>query len=444
MDLIVEPGMSVKGRIELPGDKSISHRSIMCASLASGTSIIKGFPEGEDCLRTLKAFQDLGIKIKKRKGLISVEGRGLYGLEQPENSLNLGNSGTSMRLLAGILAGQHFNSILIGDKSLSKRPMRRITDPLKEMGFSIQSHKGDTPPLMIKKVEESLPIDYELPIASAQVKSCLLFASLYTKGKSIIRERNQTRDHTERMFKKFGIPIKVEYSNLKKSIHVSPPKEIRPCEIDICGDFSSAAFFILATLISPDSNVVFKNVGVNETRVGFVDALKKMGANINIKNLSSDYEPSADIEVKTSKLKGINLDKSLVSNVIDELPAFFIAAALAEGVTKIQGAEELRYKESDRLDSMAKCLNSFGVPLKISRDGIEIVGLNQSIEEKAVNPFKVAEIDSYGDHRVAMASAIGALRAKGECRIKNCANIATSFPNFLDISNNLGLTIKAD
>ena len=282
-------------------------------------------------------------------------------------------------------------------------------------------------------------------MASAQVKSCLMFAALYANSTSTIHENNQTRDHTEIMFKKFGIPIDVIQSKINKTISVTPPKEIKPCNIEICSDFSSAAFFILAAIITPNSHLVIKNVGINNTRIGLLIALKEMGGHVDIQNISGEYEPTADIEIKTSKLKGINLDPKLVSNIIDELPVLFIAAALAEGKTKIKGVKELRMKESDRLKSMAKSLESFGVPFTLSDDAIDIIGLNQStFDPNSAKPFEDAEIDSFGDHRVAMACAIGALRSKGSCRIKNCANVATSFPAFLKISDQLGLSIKAD
>ena len=445
MDFLIKPAKGLKGEIVLPGDKSISHRAIMCASLASGTSLIKGFLESEDCLATMRSFQDMGIDITRKGNLLKVQGKGLYGLKNPQKTLDVGNSGTSMRLTAGILAGQNFNSVLTGDQSVLKRPMKRITEPLNMMGFSVTSQKDGTPPLEIFKVGQASSIDYELPVASAQVKSCLMFAALYANGTSTIHENSQTRDHTERMFKKFGIPIDVIQSKVIKTISITPPKEIKPCNIEICGDFSSAAFFILAAIITPNSHLVIKNVGVNNTRIGFLTALREMGGYVDIQNISGGDEPTADIEIKSSKLKGINLEPKLVSNIIDELPVLFIAAALAEGETKIKGVKELRMKESDRLESMTKSLELFGVPFTLSDDAIDIIGLNQpTFSQNSGKLFEDAEIDSFGDHRVAMACAIGALRSKGSCRIRNCANVATSFPTFLKISDQLGLNIKAD
>ena len=443
VDFLIEPGKGLRGEITLPGDKSISHRAIMCASLASGTSEIKGFLDSEDCLATLRNFQEMGIDIEKKGDLVIVKGKGLHGLSEPKKILDMGNSGTSMRLTAGILVGQKFNSILSGDKSLLKRPMKRITEPLSLMGCSIKSKKDGTPPLQIFEVDQISSIKYKLPIASAQVKSCIMFAALYGYESTVIEESELTRDHTERIFKKFGIPVKMNHSKSGKTIIVKPTLNMNPCKLEICSDFSSAAFFILAAIICPNSFLTIKNVGINETRTGFLYALKKMGGNIKIKNLKEDYEPSADIVVKSSKLRGIDLDSNLVSNIIDELPSLFIAASLAKGITRIKGAEELRYKESDRLTSMANALESFGVSFDLSQDGINIRGLNQSlIHTGNKGPFKEAEIDSFDDHRVAMASAIGALRSKGPCIVKNCDNVATSFPSFLDTTERLGISIK--
>ena len=445
MDFVVEPSGGLNGEIILPGDKSISHRAIMCASLASGTSKIKGFLESEDCLATMRSFQELGVDITKEENYLKIEGKGLYGLSKPKGILDVGNSGTSMRIATGILAGQKFDSIITGDESLLKRPMSRITEPLKEMGFSVIAQKGGTPPLKISKVNQVYPINYELPIASAQVKSCLMFAALYASETSVIKESKVTRDHTERMFKKFGIPIEIKKSNFNKTISVSPPTEIRPTNLEICSDFSSAAFFILAAIITPNSHLLIKKVGVNKTRIGFLAALKEMGGHVIIKNLSEGYEPTADIEVKSSKLNGITLDPKLVPNINDEMPALFIAAALAEGTTQIRGVQELRVKESDRLEVMSKSLGLFGVPYIISEDGIDITGLNQSLHDSNTKePFNEAEIDSFGDHRIAMASAIGALRSRGQCRIKNCENVTTSFPTFLEVADELGLNITTD
>jgi len=439
MDLIVNSGKALKGEILIPGDKSISHRSVMCAALAEGDSVIHGFLKGEDCIATLDAFTEMGVSIYQQENKIVVHGVGLQGLKKPNSDIYLGNSGTSMRLMSGLLCGQSFSSILKGDASLSSRPMERIVTPLIDMGANISSSKGGCPPLEINPSKKLEAFSYELPIASAQVKSCLMFAGLYAQGPVVIKEKTQTRDHTELMFKKFGVHVSIKESEGLKEILVSPPKSMEATNINIPGDFSSAAFFILGALITPGSDLKLINIGINKTRIALLEVLKEMGANIKLSNVNNDYEPSADITIRASELKGITLNPDLVPNLIDEMPVLFIAAALAEGTTRIRGAEELRFKESDRLDSMARTLNLFGVKHKLLHDGIDIEGTNQY---KVDFPFDAAEIDSFGDHRIAMAATVGAIRAKGSCKIKNCINIATSFPGFVDLGNQLGMSLK--
>ena len=439
MDLIVNSGKALKGEISIPGDKSISHRSIMCAALAEGDSVIQGFLKGEDCIATLNAFAEMGVSINQQENKIVVHGVGLQGLKKPNSDIYLGNSGTSMRLMSGLLCGQGFPSILKGDASLTSRPMERIVTPLTDMGANISSSKGGCPPLEINPSEKLKAFTYELPIASAQVKSCLMFAGLYAQGPVVIKEKIQTRDHTELMFKKFGVHVSIEESEGLKEILVSPPKSMEATHINIPGDFSSAAFFILGALITPGSDIKLINIGINKTRIALLEVLKKMGANIKLSNVINDYEPSADITIRASELKGINLNPDLVPNLIDEMPVLFIAAALSEGTTRIRGAEELRFKESDRLESMARTLNLFGVKFKLLDDGIDIEGINQY---KVDFPFSAADIDSFGDHRIAMAASVGAIRAKSTCKIKNCNNIATSFPGFVDLGNQLGMSLK--
>jgi len=439
MDLIVKPGKALKGEILMPGDKSISHRSIMCAALAEGDSTIRGFLKGEDCLATLNAFSEMGVNIDQHDNKLVVHGVGLHGLKKPNSDIYLGNSGTSMRLMSGLLCGQSFSSTLKGDASLSSRPMERIVNPLTMMGANILSSKEGCPPLEINPSKKMKAFSYELPIASAQVKSCLMFAALYADGPVVIKEKIQTRDHTELMFKKFGVDVSAEEEGGFKEIHVLPPKSIDATNINIPGDFSSAAFFILGALISPGSDLKLMNIGINKTRIALLKVLKEMGADIKLSNLINEYEPCADISVKASKLKGITLDPKLVPNLIDELPVLFIAGALAEGTTRIRGAQELRFKESDRLESMARTLNLFGVKYKIFEDGIDIEGIDQP--EKDL-PFNSAEIDSFGDHRIAMTSVIGALRSKDSCKVKNCSNINTSFPGFIDLSNKIGIILN--
>jgi len=439
MDLLVKPGKALKGEILMPGDKSISHRSIMCAALAEGDSTVRGFLKGEDCLATIDAFSEMGVNIDQHDNEIVVHGVGLKGLKKPNSDIYLGNSGTSMRLMSGLLCGQSFSSTLIGDASLSSRPMERIVTPLKMMGANISSSKEGCPPLEINPSKNLKTFSYELPIASAQVKSCLMFAGLYTDGPVVIKEKIQTRDHTELMFKKFGVDISIEEKGGLKEISVLPPKSINATNINIPGDFSSAAFFILGALITPGSDLKLMNIGINKTRIALLKVFKEMGADIKLSNLINEHEPSADIHIKASELKGITLDPKLVPNLIDEMPVLFIAGALAEGTTRIRGAQELRFKESDRLESMAKALNLFGVKHKIFEDGIDIEGVDQS--EKDL-PFNSVEIDSCGDHRIAMASVIGALRSKTSCKIKNCSNISTSFPSFIDLSKRIGIVLN--
>ena len=436
MQFKIQKGKGLKGEIIIPGDKSISHRAIMLASLADGKSEISGFLEGEDCLATIEVFQKLGVSISRQKGKIIVEGKGLEGLEGASSPLDFRNSGTSVRLCSGVLVAQEFSSTLIGDSSLSSRPMTRITEPLGLMGANISGTEEGTLPIRIEPADSLKSINYSLPVASAQVKSCLLFAGLYSEGITEIEEKITTRDHTERMFKQFGIPIDVSQSKGSKLIRLNKVEVINPANIDICGDFSSASFFILAALITPNSELLLKNVGVNPTRIGFLHALRHMGANIELQKEKDSFEPTADILVRTSSLKGITLNKNLVANMIDEMPAFFIAASLAEGTTKVKGAKELRTKESDRLQVMSEALDSFGVKFRLEDDGITINGLGKT------GTFKTAEIDSHGDHRIAMASSIGSLRSDGETSVLDCFNVNTSFPNFIDACKEVGINIE--
>ena len=435
MNFLIKSGEGLRGEITIPGDKSISHRSIILSSLAEGTSKIYGLLEGADCLTTIEVFRNMGIKIVNEEGVYCIEGNGLRGLEAPQKPLDFGNSGTSIRLCSGILSAQNFQSTLVGDSSLSSRPMQRIVEPLTGMGAKITSNNG-TLPLNISPTDSLQPIDYLLPVASAQVKSCIMLAALYAEGVTKIEEGSVTRDHTENMFKQFGIPLNIENSDSKKSISLGSINSINPTNINICGDFSSAAFFIVAGLICPESELLIKNVGINKTRIGLLHALRHMGANIQLINQTESIEPTADISVKSSNLKGITLNTNLVANMIDEMPAFFVAAALAEGITVVKDAKELRTKESDRLQAMADSLNAFGIKNELSKDGIVIHGIGS---EGTLNS---AEIDSYGDHRIAMASAIGSLRSDGVVKILDCVNVNTSFPNFIDVCREVGIDIS--
>ena len=436
MQFKIQKGNGLKGEITVPGDKSISHRAIMLASLAEGKSDISGFLEGEDCLATIEVFQKMGVNISRHEKNFVIEGKGLKGLKEPSSPLNFGNSGTSVRLCSGVLAAQKFPSTLIGDSSLSSRPMTRITEPLGLMGANTSSSEEGTLPIQIEAVDSLKSIKYSLPVASAQVKSCLLFAGLYSQGLTEIEEKVTTRDHTERMFKQFGIPIEVSQYTGGKLIKLNKIEVINPMNIDICGDFSSASFFILAALITPNSELLLRNVGVNPTRIGFLHALRHMGANIELQNEIDYLEPKADILVRTSNLKGITLNTNLVANMIDEMPAFFIAASLAEGTTRVRGVKELKTKESDRLQVMSEVLDSFGVKFRLEGDGITIQGLGRD------GTFKASEIDSHGDHRIAMASSIGSLRSDGENSVLDCVNVNTSFPNFIEVCKEIGIKIK--
>ena len=442
MDFKVKAGSKLTGEVQLPGDKSISHRSIMCAALAEGTSVINGFLEGEDCLATLDAFSKMGVSINRTDNKVVVQGVGLNGLKEPDSELYLGNSGTSMRLMSGILSGQKFPTVLTGDSSLSSRPMERIISPLKLMGSRISSSSEGTPPIEIQPSLGLNSLSYELPIASAQIKSCLMFAGLYTDSPITVIEQLQTRNHTELMFKKFGIEVEVKEDGDAREIKVIPPESFLATDINVPADFSSAAFFILAALITPESNLTLKNVGINPTRTALLEVLQGMGANIKLSNVIDEYEPSADLQIKFSKLKGIELDPKLIPNLIDELPVLFVAASLAEGKTKIRGAEELRAKESDRLEAMSNSLNKLGVSFDECPDGIDIQGLNQEFYSSNSNlPFKAAVINSFDDHRIAMASAIACTRAPNESKVEDVDNVITSFPNFLDTCRRIGMEI---
>ena len=436
MNFLVKKGNGLAGEISIPGDKSISHRSIILASLAEGGSRIYGLLEGEDCLATIEVFKKMGVGISLKDGICLVDGKGIEGLKEPDQVLDFGNSGTSVRLCAGLLSAQRFSSVLIGDESLSTRPMQRIVDPLTAMGANISASDEGTLPITINSVKSLQSIEYSLPVASAQVKSCLMLAGLFAEGETRIKENVITRDHTEKIFLEFGIPIEIFSEKTFKTICVNKIQRIEPKDIRVPGDFSSASFFILAALICPNSFLRLNNVGINDTRIGFLHALRNMGANIDLINQKDTPEPTADILVKTSVLQGITLDTALVANMIDEMPAFFMAAALAEGMTIVKDAKELRTKESDRLQAMADSLNAFGISYQLSDDGIVIHGIGS----KGI--LNSAEIDSYGDHRIAMASAIGSLRSDDEVRISDCKNVNTSFPNFINICKSVGIEIN--
>jgi 3-phosphoshikimate 1-carboxyvinyltransferase len=425
----VEAGGVLQGQARVPGDKSISHRAIMLGSLAEGITEVSGFLEGEDSLATLQAFRDMGVVIEgPDKGRVVIHGVGLQGLKAPAGPLYLGNSGTSMRLLVGILAGQTFDSVLTGDESLSTRPMKRVADPLALMGAEIETGEGGTPPLRILGNHSLQSIDYNLPMASAQVKSCLLLAGLYANGETSVTEPAPTRDHTERMLRGFGYEVKTD----KGRVSLNGDGVLQGGPIDVPSDISSATFFMVAASIAEGSDITLSHVGINPTRIGVINILRLMGGDITLLNERlAGGEPVADIRVRSSVLKGIAIPEEQVPLAIDEFPAIFVAAACAEGTTLLTGAEELRVKESDRIQAMADGLAILGISAKPTADGIVIEG----------GQIQSGEVDSLGDHRIAMSFAIAGLRASGPILIRNCNNVATSFPGFVDVSNSLGLKL---
>jgi 3-phosphoshikimate 1-carboxyvinyltransferase len=425
----VQPGGRLSGDCRVPGDKSISHRAVMLGALAQGVTRIQGFLAGEDTLATLAAFRAMGVQAQgpDDSGLI-IQGVGLNGLKAPAQSLYLGNSGTSMRLLSGLLAGQAFDLELSGDASLSQRPMRRVTTPLTHMGACIDTSASGTPPLKIKGRQSLQGIDYVLPVASAQVKSALLLAGLYAQGRTCITEPAPTRDHTERMLRGFGYHI----TRQGNTICVEGGGQLHGMNIDIPADISSAAFFLVGASIAPGSDIYLRHVGINPTRTGIIDILQKMGADIHLDNIREiSGEPVADIRVRSALLKGIDIPPDLVPLAIDEFPALFIAAACAEGQTRLSGAEELRVKESDRIQVMADGLKTLGIDAQPTPDGMIIHG----------GQLHGGTIDSHGDHRIAMAFTMAALRAQDELTILDCANVATSFPGFISLARSAGVRI---
>lgn len=432
----VAAGGSLQGTARVAGDKSISHRSIMMGALAEGTTHISGFLEGEDSLNTLKAFRAMGVQIEgPDNGRVTVHGVGLRGLKAPAAPLDMGNSGTAMRLMSGILAGQAFTSTLIGDASLSKRPMKRVTDPLRLMGAVVEAN-GDKglPPLTVKGGSQLQGIHYDLPMASAQVKSCVLLAGLYAEGETCVTEPAPTRDHTERMLRGFGYDVRTQGNRMC----LTGGGQLTATNIDVPADISSAAFFMVAASIAPGSDVTLTHVGINPTRTGVIDILRLMGADITLSNQQEvGGEPVADIRIRHAQLKGIDIPEALVPLAIDEFPVLFVAAACAQGRTVLTGAEELRVKESDRIAVMADALRAMGIEATPTHDGVIIDGGQLRAP--------TAPIDSHGDHRIAMASAVAALRVDaGEVVIDDCANVNTSFPGFVSLATGLGLNIRQE
>lgn len=437
---------NLNGEFSVDGDKSISHRAIMIGSIAEGITEISGFLKGEDCISTIRCFRDLGIKIQEDNitNTIRVHGKGLNGLTKPKNTLDVGNSGTTMRLISGILVAQNFNTTLTGDSSIQKRPMQRVIDPLIQMGAGISSLSNDgKAPLLINNIQDTKnkklnSINYIMPIATAQVKSAIILASLYASTPTQITEKFQTRNHTELMLKSFGADIQVSKDN--KNIIVNPitqKNKLKAQKIDICGDISSASFFIAGALITPNSHIIIKNVGINKTRTGFLDVLIKMGANINLisnnknnNNNNNNFEKSCDIEVKYSKLTACEIGGSTIPLMIDEIPLFALVASFADGISVVKDAEELKFKESNRLTTTAIELNKIGASIKETQDGLIINGnLNKN--------FEGGVCESYNDHRIAMMLVIASLRSKNSIELNNHSCINISFPNFFDILDKL-------
>lgn len=429
LHFISKPAQAIRGEIRVPGDKSISHRAIIFGSIARGTTTVSGFLAGHDCLATLKAFQSMGVRIEGPiDQRVIIHGVGKYGLKKPEKTIDCGNSGTSMRLLAGLLAAQSFDSQLDGDESLRKRPMERISRPLLKMGANITTTDGK-PPLFIGGGESLTGIVYEMPEASAQVKSCLLLAGLYAKGETVLIEKGHTRDHTERMLTAFSYPIQ----KLENGVAINSESECLGTDIIVPGDISSAAFFIVAASITPGSDLFIRNVGINPTRTGIIQILNLMGADISIVNKRlCGEELVADLHIKYAPLEGIDIPVELVPLAIDEFPVIFIAAACANGQTRLHGAKELRLKESDRIGAMVEGLQTLGIEAQAFEDGLFIKG----------GQLEGGEVDSYQDHRVAMAFSIAGAVAKSAVIIKHCDNVATSFPHFIKTAGCINLAIQ--
>lgn len=428
----VQPGGQANGTIRVPGDKSISHRSIMLGSLASGVTEVSGFLEGEDSLATLQAFRDMGVVIEgPHQGEVKIYGVGIDGLQQAPGPLYVGNSGTTIRLLSGLLAGQKFDSELSGDASLSKRPMERVAKPLRLMGAVVDTGENGCPPVKIKGGQSLKGIHYDMPIASAQVKSCVMLAGLYAEGETSVTEPAPTRDHTERMLRGFGYQV----AKQDDRVALSGGGSLQAGKIDVPADISSATFFMVAAAITPNSDITLEHVGINPTRIGVVNILKLMGTNIELLNEREvGGEPVADIRVRYAPLKGINIPEDQVPLAIDEFPALFIAAVCAEGETVLTGAEELRVKESDRIQAMVDGLKILGADIEGTPDGAIIRG----------SEMGGGVIESHDDHRIAMSFTIAGLRAKGEIEIRECANVSTSFPNFVELAQQVGINVRKE
>ncbi len=435
MDFRLQPGGRLQGEVRVPGDKSISHRAIMLGALAEGTTRVRGFLQGQDALATRAAFESMGVSITTvGEGELSIAGVGLHGLQAPSTVLDLGNSGTAMRLLAGLLAGQEFACELDGDASLRRRPMQRVIDPLQAMGARIDSAAGARPPLRISPSTGLQGIHYPLPMASAQVKSCVLLAGLYARGETSVLEPAPSRDHTERMLRGFGCPLQRDAGG---AISLQGGGRLRACDIDVPADISSAAFFLVGAAIAEGSDLLLTDVGMNPTRLGVINILRAMGADIRVlRARQSGAEPVADLHIRSTPLQGIEIPRDQVPLAIDEFPVLAVAAACARGRTVVRGARELRVKESDRIAAIASGLDTLKVATEVLEDGIVIEGLGPE------GHFEGGAIDSHHDHRIAMAFAVAALRAADELIIRDADLVATSFPGFDRQAQRLGLRIS--
>jgi 3-phosphoshikimate 1-carboxyvinyltransferase len=425
--------MRISGAMAVPGDKSISHRALMLLGIAEGLSDVSGFLAGEDCLATLSAMRALGVRIEQRSDThVLIHGVGLHGLRDAGRALDMGNAGTAMRLFAGLLAAQKFDSRLIGDASLMLRPMERVAKPLREMGADVRTANG-TPPVDIGGGRRLHGIEYRMPMSSAQVKSAILLAALYADSATTISAPAISRDHSERMLKSCG--VRVDSDGLRTAVH--PPQRLSSRNLTVPGDFSSAAFFIVAgCLAAPQEGLLIRGVGMNPTRIGLLDILRSMGADVEILNArESGAEPVADLRVRASQLRGVRVPAESVSLAIDELPVLFVAAACAQGVTSVSGAEELRVKESDRIAAMSAGFTALGVAHSVLPDGMRIEG------RSGEPAFSAGAVDSLGDHRIAMSFCIASLRAAGPIEIRDVANVATSFPGFVGLARSVGLAI---
>ncbi|WP_416731656.1 3-phosphoshikimate 1-carboxyvinyltransferase [Fictibacillus sp. JL2B1089] len=419
----LQPIQQLKGSIKVPGDKSISHRAVMFGSIAEGTTTIDGFLTGEDCLSTISCFKKLGVTIQQEGEKVTVEGKGIAGLTPPSEDLYVGNSGTTIRLMLGILANTPFESTLTGDESIAKRPMNRVTKPLKEMGAAIDGNdSGNKVPLHIKG-GETRGIHYTSPIASAQVKSAIILAGLDGEGTTSVEEPFKSRDHTERMLKAFGVEVESD----ELTVSVAGGQKLKGTHIEVPGDISSAAFFLVAGAIVPNSEITLKKVGLNPTRTGILDALKDMGADITFQNINETAsEPFGDLVIKSSDLKGTVIQGDLIPRLIDEIPIIALAATQAEGKTIIKDAHELRVKETDRIETVVNELKKMGADIEATEDGMIIQGKSS---------LRGASVQSYGDHRIGMMLSVAACIAEGETTLTNSEAIAVSYPSFFEQLN---------